>query len=650
MVNARLDLKELAARESEQVEWKENVADVEDVAATIVAFANDLSNLGGGYVVCGAQEGKDEHGFQAVTVVGLTSSRLKEIEGRVLALCRDAVEPVLVPTIEELEAPDPSRRVLVFVVPASRRAHTLRLRSGRTAHYVRVGRNTIEARNGLYRELLLRKGEVEPWDRRMSTTASVDDIDLFALRDALQRMGVFDPARGVDDYLSDTKQLSPFVPPLCVREPLTGTIRPRNFTLLLFGREPQKYVAGSFVLFSIYPGVDRSEPHAERHEIAGPLLVQINRLIELLNVQSYTAFDKTNESAPNALKYPRRALHEAMVNALVHRDYESVDPIRITVFADRIEIVSPGGLVTGVRLDELREGHATAKWRSQSLAWFFNRLQLAQAEGQGIPTILRTMRDEGCPPPTFDVVGDRLVCTLPAHPRHALQRELREIARAVSLGELDRARERIRALADKDPFDFRVVQLFAEIHRALADSRAIIELVRTHDSHLDHFPGVALVHLGDALLSMPEPTAQQRDVAQKLLKLASRGRFEEGEARKVALGLLKVRDPAAALAFLEQCLQEHPEWRMRAPFLQLQGRAHLDLAWKCRRTALDPRLPPQTRKRARRDCEDYMGRAERDLKEALLHGPEPAVADHANVDLDDLNRLRAKLRQPRRPR
>ena len=216
-MNARIDLRELAARESEQVEWKENVADEEDVVATIVAFANDLSNLGGGYVVCGAQESKDEHGFQTVTMVGLTSSRLKTVEGKVLALCRDVVEPVLAPAVEEIETPDPSRRVLVFVVPASRRAHTLRLRSGQTAYYVRVGRNTIEARNGLYRELLLRKGEVEPWDRRMAANASVDEIDLFALRDALQRMGVFDPARGVDDYLSDTKQLSPFVPPLCVR-------------------------------------------------------------------------------------------------------------------------------------------------------------------------------------------------------------------------------------------------------------------------------------------------------------------------------------------------------------------------------------------------------------------------------------------------
>ena len=105
----------------------------------------------------------------------------------------------------------------------------------------------------------------------------------------------------------------------------------------------------------------------------------------------------------------------------------------------------------------------------------------------------------------------------------------------MSLGELARARERIQALADKDPFDFRVVQLYAEIHRALVDSGAIIEFVRAHDSQLDRFPGIALVHLGDAPLSMRDPTTQQRDLAEKLLKLASRGHFEETEARRVAL-------------------------------------------------------------------------------------------------------------------
>ena len=213
-------------------------------------------------------------------------------------------------------------------------------------------------------------------------------------------MKVFSAERGVEPYLSDDQQLSPFVPPLCYREPLTG----------IYAREILQccYLAAmsrnSFPVLSVY---SRSilgaivNPHAERHEIAGTLIEQALRLTELLDVQSYTAFDKNDPRSPTAIKYPRRALYEAMGNALAHRDYELSDPTRITVFTDRIEILSPGSLPFGVDPAAFRAGRAAPKWRNQTLAWFFNRLQFAQAEGQGIPTILRTMREEGCPPPNM---------------------------------------------------------------------------------------------------------------------------------------------------------------------------------------------------------------------------------------------------------
>lgn len=69
------------------------VADPEDVVRTLAAFANDLSNLGGGYVVCGAREVRDEHGSPQIEAVGLTASQLRQVEGRVLAGCRDRVTP-----------------------------------------------------------------------------------------------------------------------------------------------------------------------------------------------------------------------------------------------------------------------------------------------------------------------------------------------------------------------------------------------------------------------------------------------------------------------------------------------------------------------------------------------------------------------------
>jgi ATP-dependent DNA helicase RecG len=411
-----VDLQELSIRESEQTEWKENVADVDDVVETLSAFANDLSNLGGGYVVCGAREDKDAHGFPVLVRAGLDAKRLKEVENQALAGCRDRVSPPITPRVEELALDDPARRILVFIQPATGQAHTFRRGKEGAKHFVRVGRSTIEARNGVLRNLLVRKGAMEPWDRRPCATATVSDLDLLALREALQRMGVFSPERPVESYVSDTAELSPFVPPLCVKEPLSGVLRPRNFALLLFGRTTQRFVPGAVSFFSIYPGLDRSAARAARHELAGNLLEQARRLTQLLDAQAYTLFDKTDPVAPNRAKYPKRALYEAMGNALAHRDYELLDPTRITVFADRIEVLSPGSLPPGVDPVAFREGRSPPRWRNQTLAWFFNRLDLAQTEGQGIPTILRAMREEGCPPPTLEADDIRVLCVLPANP------------------------------------------------------------------------------------------------------------------------------------------------------------------------------------------------------------------------------------------
>lgn len=639
MTNA-IDLSELARRESEQIEWKESVADFDDVVETLSAFANDLSNLGGGYVVCGAKEDKDADGFPCIDLTGLTASRLKEIEGIVITRCRDRVFPSIAPLVQELPAKSPDRRILVFVQPATAQAHHFRRRDEAGKYFVRVARSTIEARNGILRDLLVRKGQLEPWDRRPCPSATLGDIDLLALRDGLQRMGVFSPERGVEPYLSDTLQLSPFVPPLFWREPLGGALRPRNFALLLFGRDPQRFIPGAFSIFSIYPGVDRAEPHAERHEVGGTLVDQARRLRELLDVQSYTVFDKTDMSAPNALKYPLRALYEATGNALAHRDYEVPDPTRITVFSGRIEVVSPGPLPLGVDPVEFREGRSGPKWRNQALAWFLSKLQLAQAEGQGIPTILRVMRDEGCPPPTLEANDVRVLCSLPAHPRHAILKELRDAEQALALGELKRADAVVTGILERDSLNSRALQLFAEVHQALGDPAPLYGRMKELVAHWGAVPPSVLVQASEALVSQEHPPDEYLDLARQMLAVASRGRLEEREARRVALGMMRARDHQGALAIVERQFADHPELRRSASLLQIRGDALLNLAKRCRQTGRDRQLPRATRDRAWREMATYLDEAERVLKEALSLSVEPMMTGFIRKNLDYLAELR----------
>lgn len=467
-MNPKTDLKELATRESEQVEWKKNVADIEDVIRTIAAFSNDFQNMGGGYVVCGAEETKDEHGFQTVSYPGLTADRLKEIEGKVMADARAKIDPAVTPIVDELPGEIEGQRVLVFIVPATGHAHSYRPSAkASAAYYVRLSRETVEAKNGVLRELLVRKQALPPWDRRLNESAGIPDVDLLAFREVLQQISVWNPAVAIDDYFSDSMRLSDFVPPLGGKRPLDSAIHPRNFAILLFGREPTRYFPGAWTKVSFYPGKDRSEQTAERHEITGTVVGQARKALDLLKTHSSTAYDKESPE-PNAPKYPERALQEAVINAIVHRDYELQEPTSITVFSDRVEIRSPGALPRTVNHEKFLAGQASPSWRNQSLAWFFNKLQLAQAEGQGIPTIIRTMKQLGSPAPRFDIEEEAVTCVLPAHPRHELMRHVAEIERLIIQQDYDEAQGKLKPLLDQQPTNRRLLEFLRIIQHQSA--------------------------------------------------------------------------------------------------------------------------------------------------------------------------------------
>lgn len=420
----KIDLKELSKRENEKVEWKENGNDkniVKNIVKTISAFANDIANMGGGYVVCGATEIKDEFGFPKVIYKGLSADKLKEIEGTVLSHCRDRVSPSLSPIVQELENPaDKATRILVFIVRADQKAHIYR--DGETSnYYVRIGSETREARNGILTQLLTSKQEIVPFDKRANFNVNETDIDVLLFRDCMNEMKLIQSSKPLEDYFSDKEQIAEFVPPLCVRKTLDNDFCLRNFTLFMFGKKTSLSLnfPDAYISFSIYNNIDRSEPTAARYLLTGTLIEQAKKAIELLNTQAYTIFDKTSNK-PNQVKYPVRALQEALINAVVHRDYEISEPIRVTVFSDRIEIVSPGSLHWGIDKKKFLAGKASPKWRNQSFAYLFNKLQLAQSEGQGIPTIIRTMKEEGCPAPVFEIGTEDVTCILPAHPRHKI--------------------------------------------------------------------------------------------------------------------------------------------------------------------------------------------------------------------------------------
>jgi ATP-dependent DNA helicase RecG len=137
--------------------------------------------------------------------------------------------------------------------------------------------------------------------------------------------------------------------------------------------------------------------------------------------------------------YPEEALREALLNAAVHRDYSFSSSTLISIFEDRIEFVSAGGLPKGVSLDDILLGLSVP--RNENLANVLYRLHLIEAYGTGIPTIIRSYT--GCArKPELQATGNAFKVTLP-------NRNINSSKSIVNRTSFTESEEKIIALFDK---------------------------------------------------------------------------------------------------------------------------------------------------------------------------------------------------------
>jgi ATP-dependent DNA helicase RecG len=124
-----------------------------------------------------------------------------------------------------------------------------------------------------------------------------------------------------------------------------GRVCPTNAGILLFGLDVRKWLPGAYVQFLRVAGDSLAAPIVTEREITGDLLTVLRDLDALVDAQltQFPVADSTlKERTVEA--YPRVAVRELLMNAVMHRSYESTAPLRITWLEDRLEIQSPGGL------------------------------------------------------------------------------------------------------------------------------------------------------------------------------------------------------------------------------------------------------------------------------------------------------------------
>ena len=182
--------------------------------------------------------------------------------------------------------------------------------------------------------------------------------------------------------------------------------------LMTFSKYPQAYFPQLCITAVSLPGTEQGtvgsdgERFIDNKRITGAIPDMLEEAVEFVrkNSRTKTIIDDNGYRADKP-EYPIKAVREAILNALVHRDYsihtENV-PIRIEMYRDRMEIINSGGLYGRISVDAL--GKVRPETRNAALANMLELLKVTENRYSGIPTMLREFANAGLPAPMFSAV------------------------------------------------------------------------------------------------------------------------------------------------------------------------------------------------------------------------------------------------------
>ena len=245
------------------------------------------------------------------------------------------------------------------------------------------------------------------FDRELVKAASISDLDEKQFQPYLERIqrnrsNIWNRLR-----LSDKDVVNQLVA-LDVLGKDNESIHPTLAGLLVFGNWPQKYLPSLMISFVRYFGIDsetrgpRGERFQDDTQFEGPLAEVIDQAVTrcIANMKQSTLIEGVlHRMIP---EYPEEALREALVNAVVHRDYSQYvlgSQVRIEMYANRLEIISPGGLFGPVSLANLETSQAS---RNQLLIRLLGEVGLVENRGSGIRAMVSAMREAHLEPPQFE--------------------------------------------------------------------------------------------------------------------------------------------------------------------------------------------------------------------------------------------------------
>ena len=390
----------MADRESDLVERRESFGGdaPRKVRQAICAFANDLpDHRRPGVVFIGVRDDGEPSGLEINDALLLSLAHCKT-DGNILP------PPAMTVAKHRLRGAE------VAVVTVARADSPPVRHGGRI--WVRVGprRAVASAQDERVLNEKRRHGEA-PFDARPVRGASLADLDLPRFR-YLYLPRAFDPDvlarndRTLEERLAATKMIAGAADPT-----------PTVLGVLMLGPRPMDFLPGAYVQFLRFAGPDRADPIVDAARFEGPVAEAVRDLDATLRSHIRTSVEVGSGPAEiRRATYPLGALQELVRNAVMHRAYEATSaPVQVAWFADRVEIISPGGPYGGVSAETFGQP-GLLDYRNPNLADAMGVTGLVQRYGIGIPRARRELRDNNQEEPTFDVDAHRVRCVVRVRP------------------------------------------------------------------------------------------------------------------------------------------------------------------------------------------------------------------------------------------
>lgn len=362
---------------------------------TISAFANDIDNWGGGYIIIGIEE---KNGVIKRPIKGLNPDSIDSIQKSILQFCK-YIRPVYILVTQPVYYEN-ALLLLIWVpggyerpyqcpkVPTSKNSEKL--------YYIRKLSSTIVASNADVKELISLSHNV-PFDDRMNMNAEISDLKREIIKDYL---------REVESSLIetvDTMELEKLANDLRIANGPKEYYRPLNVGLLFFNDAPERFFPYTQIEVVNIP--DPTGQGMEERIFKGPIHQQLKSALAYIknNVIAEKVFKVEDKAeAERYTNYSYSAIEEFLSNAVYHKSYQINEPVTVRIEKESIEITNAPGPDRSISDKDIKTFHMrTRRYRNRRIGDFLKELHLIEGRNTGIPTALKAIKANKSPLPIF---------------------------------------------------------------------------------------------------------------------------------------------------------------------------------------------------------------------------------------------------------